>query len=137
MPGWFTRFMRSLLAAAPKPTREALLNDGLELAMDWGENWLAPIQERLHRRHPHLQVEELDELNAASQEAMKFGHETAYQLVRAKGKNIDEGEFLQLVLVRYAWLSAENKGRLFRQSMYYAWKAGGSVRAAAAQAPDS
>ena len=60
------------------PTREALLNDGLELAMDWGENWLAPIQDRLHQRHPQLNPQQLDELNEACQDAMKFGHATAY-----------------------------------------------------------
>ena len=45
MLNWLKNLARG---GPPVPTREALLNDGLELAMNWGQNWLAPIQDRLH-----------------------------------------------------------------------------------------
>ena len=122
LPNWITRWTRA------KPSREALLNDGLELAMNWGENWLAPIQERLHQQHRHLRPEELDELNNVCQDAMKFGHEIGYELVRERGREAGPDEFASRVLARYSWVSAENAARLFKQSMYYAWKAGGPAR---------
>ena len=68
MPRWRLGFGR---AAGSKPTRETLLNNGLELAMDWGEDWLAPIQDRLLQRHRSLRRDELDELDTACREAMK------------------------------------------------------------------
>jgi len=119
---WLRRLGSSLRA---RPTREVLLNDGLELAMDWGENWLAPIQERLLKRHAHLQREEVDELNAICQDAMKFGHGIAYKLVRERGREVAQDEFMPLVLAAYPWVNTENAARLFTQSMYYAWKTGG------------
>jgi hypothetical protein len=125
MPRWRLGFGK---AAASKPTRETLLNDGLELAMDWGEDWLAPIQDRLLQRHRSLQRAELDELDAACREAMKFGHETAYAMVHEHGKNVSQEAFVPLVRARYPWVSAENGARLFNQSMYYAWKTGGPAR---------
>ena len=124
---WLSRLSKS---SRLRPAHEALLNEGLELAMDWGENWLAPIEDRLLQRHVYLQRAELDELNAACQEAMKFGHETAYEMVRERGKNIDQDEFVSLARARYPWLNAENTVRLFNQSMYYAWKTGGPSRRA-------
>ena len=122
---WLARLGR---ASRSGPGREALLNEGLELAMDWGENWLAPVQERLHRKHPKLQRTELDEVNAACQQAMKLGHDTAYGLVRRKGKDATQDEFTQAVLASYPWVTAANAARLFNQSMYYAWKTGGPPR---------
>jgi hypothetical protein len=123
---WLTKLGRSSRA---RPAREVLLNEALELAMDWGESWLAPIQERLRQQRRYLRREELDELNAACQEAMKLGHETAYALVRSRGKHATQDEFLAIVLARHPWLTAENSARLFKQSMYYAWKTGGPPRA--------
>lgn len=111
-----------------KPNRTALLNEGLGLAMDWGENWLAPIQERLLQRHPRLQRSELDELNATCQQAMSFGHHTVHAMVRDQGANVGHDVFAPLLLAMHPWVSAENSARLFSQSLYYASKAGGPAR---------
>jgi hypothetical protein len=119
---WFPWTARS------KPSREALLNDGLELAMDWGENWLAPIQGRLHKIHPRLQISELDEIDAACRQAMNFGHETLYELRIRQGKDVSTEEFTASLLAQFPWVSPANAARLFNQSTYYAWKAGGPAR---------
>jgi hypothetical protein len=115
-------------ASRTKPTREALLNEGLDLAMDWGEDWLAPIQGRLAKRHPDLRRDQLDELDAVCQEAMRFGHETAYDLVRRQGKGATQDTFVPLVIARYSWITSETADRLFNMSMYYAWKTGGPLQ---------
>ena len=41
----------------------ALLNYALDLAQEWGENWLRPIQPRLRKAYPRLPDGELDRLN--------------------------------------------------------------------------
>lgn len=122
---WLRRFFPTRVA------RETLLNDGLALAMDWGDQWLAPIQERLARQHPTLEPHELDELNDACQAAMRFGHETAYRLVAPGGTELDASAFAVAVRERFPWIDAANGERLLRQSLYYLWKAGGPPRDAA------
>ena len=125
------RWLRRLIGpSSASPAPGVLLNDGLELAMDWGENWLAPVQDRLHQLHPDLRPEELNELNAACQEAMKVGHEIAYELVRERGQNVTQGDFILSVQAKHPWINAGNGARLFNQSMYYAWKTGGPPRGA-------
>jgi hypothetical protein len=115
------------LGPAPRrrPDREALLNDGLALTMDWGEHWLAPIQGRLRRLHTHLGSHALDELDATCRQAMKFGHDAVYAMVLEHGQNVSEDEFAKRFREQYPWASAENTARLFRQGTYYAWKSGG------------
>jgi len=113
----------------PRPDADAVLNDGLELAMDWGESWLAPIQDRLRERHPRLSQAELDGFDAACREAMRFGHETVHALVRRSGKDVDPAEFATVFNARHPWASPENTARLFNQGLYYAWKTGGPATA--------
>ena len=117
---------RALGGHAPPPVDPAaVLNDGLALAMDWGEGWLAPIQDRLRQRHPRLSKAELDGFDTSCREAMRFGHETVHALVRQSGKNVDPAVFAASFSARYPWATAENTTRLFNQGLYYAWKTGG------------
>jgi len=134
MFAWLRRILRRSSSAGP--ARETLLNDGLELAMDWGESWLAPIQERLRQQHGYLSGEELDQLNEVCQAAMKFGHETAYELIQTQGADVDALTFASTVRGRYSWITEENLSRLQRQSLYYAWKAGGPARVGTSKPSD-
>jgi len=109
----------------PETRREEQLNAGLALAMEWGENWLKPIQARLRLRYPQLSQAELDEFNRLSQEAMKFGHDTAYELAMAAAKRVHASDFAPIFKARYPWASDKNIAHLFSQGMYYAWKDGG------------
>jgi hypothetical protein len=118
---WLARLRR-------RPRREALLNDGLALAMNWGDQWLAPIQERLQAQHPWLAAAELDDLDAACQAAMRLGHETAYRLAAENAQQVDPDAFIRSVRARFAWVDDANAERLLRQSVYYLWKAGGPPR---------
>lgn len=107
--------------AVPDP-RNALLNEGLHLAMEWGENWLKPIQERLASRYPALPKGELDEINATCQAAMRFGHDTVYDLALKLGKETKHEDFEPVMVAKYPWVSSSNLSHLFSQGMYYAWK---------------
>ena len=104
---------------------DALRNEGLALAMDWGEDWLAPIQPRLRERHPRLTAVELDALDATCRGAMKLGHETVHALVRTHGKSLALPVFAERFVAEVPWASAANVARLFDQGLYYAWKTGG------------
>jgi hypothetical protein len=103
-------------------SRDELLNEGLSLAMEWGENWLKPIQERLALRRPALSQSELDEINAICQAAMKFGHDSVYDLALKSGSKTKLEDFEPVMRARYPWANSENLSHLFSQGMYYAWK---------------
>jgi hypothetical protein len=113
-----------------RSSRDALLNEGLDLAMAWGEDWLKPIQERLALLHPELSPGELDEVNAICQAAMKFGHDCVEDLALKSmnnrpedfGKNTTREDFEPLMKARYPWVDPGNLSHLFNQGMYYAWK---------------
>jgi hypothetical protein len=113
--------------ASRQRSRDAVLNDGLALAMDWGENWLAPIQSRLARQHARLARHELDELNGVCQGAMRSARETSHIMVQQRGTSVLAEDFSAVFVRRYPWANPENTARLFRQGMYYAWKTGGPV----------
>ena len=119
MFAWFTH---KKAQDAPSTGRELLWNDGLNMAMEWGENLLQPVQSRLSAKYPSLTPAELDEINALCQAAMKFGHDTVYGLASRSGSKTKLESFAALMRRRYPWVDAKNISRLFSQGMYYAWK---------------
>jgi len=105
--------------------QDAILDDGLALAMEWGSNWLQPIQARLRQKYPKFSAAELDAYDSVCRAAMKFGHETVYSLAQKHGKNPEYEDFARELRKRYAWASPNNLSQLFSQGMYYLWKDGG------------
>ena len=116
-------------AASPErrsPLESAILNEGLALALEWGEQWLTPIQERLGAMHPLLSPSDLDAYDEACRAAMRFGHRQVPICWREAGPDRDATftRWRDDVLAKHPWMSEENLGRLFSQGMYYAWKNG-------------
>jgi hypothetical protein len=107
-------------------TDPEILNVGLDLAMEWGPNWLAAIQPRLAERHPALSAEELDAYEAACRTAMNWGHAQVPEHWHAAGGDQDNAfrRFEGAVRERYHWISEKNLAHLFSQGSYYAWKNG-------------
>lgn len=101
-----------------------ILNDGLELAMVFGPDWLKPIQPRLALKYPELTPAELEACNTVCREAMFFGHNLL--LVVWKKAHHDEpltrAFFARGLLAKYPWVSPENLAHLTSQSYYYAFK---------------
>ena len=107
------------------PLQDAILDDGLALAMEWGPDWLEPIQTRLRRKYPKLSAAELDAYDSVCRDAMQFGNETVYSLARKRKKNPQYEAFAREFRKRYAWASPSTLNKLFNQGMYYLWKDGG------------
>ena len=110
---------------------EKILNRGLELALEFGPNWLQPIQARLSKKFPDLQTEELDKYDSICRTAMKDGHEFIYKKLetaadkKRKIKEKDVSDELQLFLhTKYPWVDSKNLKRIVSQGFYYAWKDG-------------
>jgi hypothetical protein len=110
---------------------EKILNRGLEFALEFGPNWLQPIQSRLSEKFPDLQTEELNKYDSICRTAMKDGHEFIYKTLekaadeKRKIKEKDVSAELQLFLSeRYSWVDSGNLKRIVSQGFYYAWKEG-------------
>ena len=102
---------------------DEILNVGLNLAMEWGENWLQPIQDRLRKRYSDLTCKELDLCNAQCQAAMEFGHNLVAECLKP---NRDDptirSEYERRMREAYPWISDDNLSHNFSQAMYYTMK---------------
>ena len=110
---------------------EVILNKGLEFAMEFGANWLKPIQERLAMKFPDLSEDELNNYNEACRAAMFGGQDFVYKTLEAtaeKREKITGGELKarlkNFLAEKYPWTDPSNTDKLYSQAVYYAWKDG-------------
>ena len=108
-----------------KEGEEVLLNYALDIAQEWGDDWLKPIQDRLGKSYPSFTIEELENYNTIAQSAMKLGHDLVYSMAEKQGRNkISQGKWEESYLTRYPWVDKKNLSHLFSTGMYYAMKDG-------------
>lgn len=112
----------------PRASPDALLNEGLELAMDWGSEWLSPINSRLLKLHPYLSAGELEELNSTCQGATQLARETIHRALKDSATTPSVAVLSPAIHRRYPWVDQRNLERLLRHGVYYAAKAGGHAR---------
>ena len=60
------------------------LNVSLNLALEWGENWLDPIQERLIKEIPTLTLNEANDLNSLAKTVREDINSFIYKSLNAK-----------------------------------------------------
>ena len=110
---------------------EKILNKGLEFALEFGPNWLQPIQSRLSDKFPELQPDELNKYDTICRTAMRKGHDYIYKALEAatdEKRKINQTEIADLLSSflnqEYPWIDSENLKRILSQGLYYAWKDG-------------
>ena len=104
---------------------EKILNKGLDLAMEWGENRLQPIQEHLKKLLKIFQQKQLDEYNRICRSVMDEGQKMVYEMAEKTGCNgVRIDEWKVKMLQSYPWINDDNISHLYSQGMYYAWKDG-------------
>lgn len=127
----FIKFLHKKPMSKQSPPEPEILNSGLSFAMEFGENWLQPIQKRLLSKYDFLTSRQLDEYNATCTATMKNGHQFIYKsladLFDSEG-TIKESQlkenFKNFMLNEYPWIDKGNISRLFSQGCYYAYKDG-------------
>jgi hypothetical protein len=103
-----------------------ILNQGLTLALEWGEDWLESIQERLGAIYPHLSAKELDVYNSYCKRVSSDGNALIFKIAHGDGKDCysekSRQHWREVMLEKYPWISEENLSHSFSQSCYYAMK---------------
>ena len=99
-----------------------ILNQGLDRALEWGENFGKPIGPRLAALYPELSVEQLEHCEMLCQEVKYFAFQVLYQLYEQGHKDPSASQYDRPVLEKYPWVSSENLSRLLTQGRYYAWR---------------
>jgi Fe-S cluster biosynthesis and repair protein YggX len=103
-----------------------ILNQGLSLALEWGEHWLETIQERLGAIYSHLSKEELDKYNSYCKKVASDGNALIFKIAYGDGKDCYSEEsrqsWRQGMLGKYPWINEENLSHSYSQSCYYALK---------------
>ncbi|MCD2424172.1 hypothetical protein LQ567_15435 [Niabella pedocola] len=105
--------------------RDEILNQALLLSMEWGENWLQPVNDRLSKIYPELSHRELTWCNSLCTEVNKEAHRFVYENPVFNGPDtgfVDVEIFSTQVLKKFGWIDKENLQRLYSQSCYYARK---------------
>ncbi|MCO4294088.1 hypothetical protein NF867_14590 [Solitalea sp. MAHUQ-68] len=112
-------------------SESVILNDGLKLAMEFGKNWLQPIQDRLKKKYRFLTLQELNDYDTICRQAMHKGHDFVYNTLtelydvnQTISNNELKEKLKKTLLDQYPWINTSNLEALFSQSCYYAWKDG-------------
>ena len=102
---------------------DEIVNAALEMSLEWGPNWLQPINARLREKYPQLTEKEAESLNVWCAAVRTF----AFDLVEKEykdeqaGKGIGSEAVQQEIRQKYPQVNAENLSHLYSQGMYYAW----------------
>lgn len=102
-----------------------LLNDGLKLTLEFGENWLCNNSNRLSEKFPSLTQVELNNCTKLFRSVNTYAHDFIRKNPLKKGNDftfIDFDHFEAAVLTKYEWINVENLEKLYSQSCYYALK---------------
>lgn len=112
-------------------SREEILNKGLKFALEFGKNWMQPINERLSRRFPDLTHAELEEFNKICEQVRNdslIHMSERLQNITEQQQEITEkelkSELAKWVNEQFPWVSKSNIKRIYSQGMYYGWKDG-------------
>lgn len=106
-----------------------ILNKALSLALEFGPDWLKPVQERLSIFFPKLNKTELDQCETTSRKAredsLKFFNQ---QLKKIKPASVSDQQQLLAIQTKsdisekYPWINEENLNHLVSQAFYYSMK---------------
>ena len=102
-----------------------ILNHGLNLSMEFGENWLKPINDRLSDTYPELSKSELMYCDKLCRKINEYAHDFIGNNPVKNGNEIsfmESSKFKNVMKAKYSWIDDINLQRLYSQSCYYAWK---------------
>lgn len=102
-----------------------ILNIGLDFSMEFGKNWLNPINQRLKNKFPDLTSVELEKCNNICKKVNKIANNFIFDNPVKNTTEltfVDFSEFENFMKQDFDWISKKNLKRLYNQSCYYAYK---------------
>ena len=113
------------------PLEEDILNQGLYMAMEFGGNWLQPVDVRLKLKFNHLSDNRVSAYDVICRKALDQGHSfvmTSLVKLAEEGKTVGGAEFKDqfdnYIKAGFVWINKANLEQLYSQGVYYAWKEG-------------
>lgn len=104
-------------SAPPTDLDPLILNEALDLALEWGEYLLKPTQPRMAKLHAGLSQAQLDAYDAAARVVMRISFAMLYE-----SPDTDREQFAQFVHTDHPWVNTDNIARLHTQGVYFAHK---------------
>ena len=97
---------------------DEIRNHAINLGLEWGKDWQAPIGPRILKLFPQLTQTEADELETLSRAVQKFAF-ALYEEVYFRRTPREEANVQ--IKAKYTFLDEHNMSRLHNQGMHYAW----------------
>lgn len=98
---------------------DEVLNEAMELSIEWGENYRKPIYERLHKKYPEISAEQAEKIQKHCREAESYIYALGEKELNGE---ISEADIVQLAHRKYPWVKAKHWYRLKNIAMFYARK---------------
>ncbi|ALD20458.1 hypothetical protein [Hymenobacter sp. DG25A] len=110
---------------------EDILNASVKLALEWGQDWLSPIQKRLSGKFAFLSPAELDSYNTISRDIMDKDLafiQTSLEAAKSRNLKVSEGrlrsDYYAFMQEQFPTIHKRNLDTIFSQGLYYSWKDG-------------
>ena len=97
-----------------------LLNIALDMSLEWGENWLQPINERIRAAYPELSAEDAQTLDDWCVEAREFAYAEVEKWYALEVED-KVARAMETTRRKYPQINEPNLSHLYGQGMYYAW----------------
>ncbi len=101
----------------PTDLEPLILNEALDLALEWGEHFMKPTQPRMAKLHTGLSAAQLNAYDAAARVVMHLAFAMLYDSPEADRKALE-----RLVHADHPWVNDNNMARLHSQGVYFAHK---------------
>lgn len=101
------------------PAPNKVFNTAVALSLEWGENWLQPINERLLKIYPFLTRDETEELNEKCKQLQHYALELCAKELEGK---LTKDKIEIEIKIQYPNLNQKNIRQVIRQGMYYVRK---------------
>lgn len=96
-----------------------VLNEAMELSIEWGENYRKPIYERLHKKYPEINAEQAEKIQKHCREAESYIYTLGEKELNGE---ISEVDIVPLAQRKYPWVKVKHWYRLKNIAMFYARK---------------
>jgi hypothetical protein len=98
---------------------DEVLNDAMEMSIEWGENYRQPIYERLHKKYPEINAETAEKIQKHCREAESYIYSLGEKELNGE---ISQADIVPLAQRKYPWVKVKHWYRLKNIAMFYARK---------------